>query len=76
MRIKLKNAFKSLGMWLLTLHLGLLLASIMEDIFILSGLGFIIWATFLLSKIAGIYILGATLVIIGLYLARYPTRKE
>lgn len=75
MMIKLKNTFRSLGRWLLALHLGLLIASFIEDIFILSGLGFIIWATFLLSKIAGIYVLGGILFGIGAYLARNPLRK-
>ncbi len=76
MRIKLKKAFKALIKWLLDFHLGLLLASFIEDIFIFSGLGFIIWATFLLSNIAGLYALGACLIIIGVYLTRNPIRRE
>lgn len=75
MIIKLKTVLKTLIQWLLALHLGVLIADFIEDICILSGLGFIIWATFLLSKIAGIYALGICLFGIGIYLARQPTGK-
>lgn len=76
MKIKLKNIFKFLIRWLFVLHLRAFIADFIEDICILSGLGFIIWATFLLSKIAGIYVLGACLVIVGVYIARSPIRRE
>lgn len=53
-----------------------LLNSCIEDILILSGLACIVIATFLLSKIAGIYVLGFTLVGLGIYFTKCPLRKE
>jgi hypothetical protein len=46
------------------------LGKIAEDFLILSGLIFIISATFMLNKIAGIYVLGFILLFIGLLIAR------
>jgi hypothetical protein len=41
-----------------------------DDILILGGLGVVIAATFILSTIAGLYALGATLFLLGVYFAR------
>ena len=43
-----------------------------EDIFILSGLILIIIATFSLSKIIGMYVLGAILFGLGVFFSRHP----
>ena len=47
----------------------------MEDILIVSGLIFIIKATFLLSTIAGLYCLGVCLLALGIYFTVFPARK-
>ena len=47
-----------------------------EDIFILTGLIFIVVATFMLSEIAGIYVLGIILLLIGLLMARKPKERR
>lgn len=44
-----------------------------EDVLIISGLGFIVWASFLVGRILGLYTLGAVLVGLGWFLARSPT---
>lgn len=46
-----------------------------EDIFIISGLLLIVIATFLVSKIAGIYVLGIILFGIGIFFSRHPPRR-
>ena len=46
-----------------------------EDIFILSGLILIIIATFSLSKIIGMYVLGIVLFGIGIFLSRHPPKE-
>lgn len=46
-----------------------------EDILILSGLTCIVWATFLLSKIAGLYAIGLVLFGLGAYIAINPPRR-
>mgnify|MGYP001168682900 CR=1 FL=1 len=43
-----------------------------EDFFIISGLILIVIATFLLSKIIGIYVLGAILFGLGVFFSRHP----
>jgi len=44
-----------------------------EDVLIISGLGFIVWASFLVGRILGLYVLGVVLVGLGWFLARSPT---
>ena len=46
-----------------------------EDIFIISGLALIVIATFLLSKIIGMYVLGIILFGIGVFFSRHPPRR-
>ncbi len=46
-----------------------------EDILIFSGLIIIIWTTFIISKIAGRYCLGITLVLLGIYFAKNPPER-
>jgi hypothetical protein len=43
-----------------------------EDILIVSGLALVIYATFLLSKIGGIYCAGAALFGLGVWFAKHP----
>ncbi|GMA48655.1 hypothetical protein GCM10025857_39650 [Alicyclobacillus contaminans] len=45
-----------------------------DDILVLSGLAVICWATFLLSFIAGLYVIGVILCGLAVLLAKY-TRK-
>lgn len=47
-----------------------------EDILILSGLTVIVITTFLLSKIAGLYCLGAVLFGLGVYFSISPPEKR
>ncbi|WP_333860791.1 hypothetical protein [Clostridium sp.] len=49
-----------------------LIKNYIEDILIISGLLTIIGATFLVSKIIGIYALGIVLLSLGIYFAKYP----
>ena len=46
-----------------------------EDFFIISGLILIVIATFLLSKIIGMYVLGIVLFGIGVFLSRHPPKE-
>jgi len=46
-----------------------------EDFFIISGLILIVIATFLLSKIIGMYVLGVVLLGIGIFLSRHPPKE-
>lgn len=46
-----------------------------EDILIFGGLVLTIIATFLWSKIAGLYVLGGCLFGLGVYFAKYPLKK-
>lgn len=71
----MKNILKTLGKWLFNLHLGRFLADCIEDLCILSGLTCIVIATFLLSKIAGLYMLGACLFGLGIWFTKNPLRK-
>ncbi|MHB9950779.1 hypothetical protein CF055_17350 [Clostridium botulinum] len=50
-----------------------LLKNIPEILFIL-GIFFIIFSTFLINKIAGMYVLGAILTILGVLFARHEGR--
>jgi hypothetical protein len=50
-------------------------ASIIEDLLILSGLGFVIYATFLVNQIAGFYCAGACLFGLGAWITAHPKRK-
>jgi len=52
------------------------ISNYVEDILIISGLMIMIKATFLLSKIAGLYALGGVLLLLGLYFARNPTERS
>lgn len=44
-----------------------------EDVLIISGLGFIVWASFLVGRVLGLYTLGVVLIGLGWFLARSPT---
>lgn len=46
----------------------------LDDVLILGGLTIIVTATFLISKIIGIYILGVVLFGLGVFFSRYPPR--
>lgn len=46
-----------------------------DDILIISGLIFIITATFLLSKILGLYVFGGSLFGLGVYFTKYPFKR-
>jgi len=48
----------------------------MEDILILVGLFIIIVATFLISKIAGLYVTGVILFGLGIYFSKYPLYRR
>ena len=52
-----------------------LISKYIEDILIISGLTFIVVATFLWSKIVGYYSLGITLLALGIFFTRFPNRK-
>lgn len=73
--IKLKKAIKSIRKWLFNLHLGTHIGAYIEDILIFCGLGFVVYATFLLSRVGGFYCLGVCLFGLGVYFTRNPTRK-
>ena len=47
-----------------------------EDFLIIAGLVIINYATFQLHYLAGMYCLGATMMLVGFTIARYPPRKE
>lgn len=47
----------------------------LEDILIISGLLIIMAATFLISKIIGLYITGAVLFGLGVYFSRNPLKR-
>lgn len=47
-----------------------------EDILILSGLTLIVIATFLVSVIIGIYILGIILFGLGVFFSRHPPKEK
>lgn len=53
-----------------------LIKNYIEDILILSGLAVLVTTTFLFSKIAGLYSLGAVLFGLGVYFARYPIKRR
>lgn len=46
-----------------------------NDLLILSGLFFIVFATFLISKIAGFYCLGIVLLLLGIWFTLAPPNK-
>jgi hypothetical protein len=46
-----------------------------DDLFIFSGLGILILTTFAINKFAGLYSLGAVLLILGLFFAMTNSRK-
>lgn len=46
------------------------LADYAEDLLIVAGLGVVVWASFLVSVVLGLYTLGAVLIVVGLLLAR------
>lgn len=75
MKINIKSKPKQFGKWLLSGSLQRFIAKYIEDVCILGGLYFIIKATFLLSKIGGFYVLGACLLVIGIWFTRNPARK-
>lgn len=47
-----------------------------EDFLIVAGLVLINAATFRLHQIAGMYCLGATLMLVGFAISRHPPKKE
>lgn len=55
--------------------LKLFFMNYMEDILIISGLAVIVKTTFLFSEIAGLYTLGAILLLLGIYFAKNPLRR-
>jgi hypothetical protein len=46
-----------------------------EDILILGGLTIIVMATFLVSKVIGLYVLGTTMFGLGIFFSRHPPRR-
>lgn len=58
------------------LHLLAFIMGYLEDILIISGLTFIVKATFLLSKIAGIYCIGVFLLALGIYFTKFPPQRR
>lgn len=48
----------------------------LEDLFIFGGLACIVTATFLLSKIAGLYVLGFCLLMLGIFVATHPAERR
>lgn len=71
----MKNNLKLIKKWLISLNFGRFIASYFEDFCIFSGLFFIVFATFKLSKIAGLYCLGICLLLLGIWFTRNPIRK-
>lgn len=53
-----------------------ILSKFTEDFFIFLGLILIVIATFMINKVAGIYILGFVFLVIGLLLARKPPKRR
>lgn len=51
------------------------LLSYVEDFLIFTGLFLIVFATFLINKIAGIYASGIVLFLMGIWFAKYPFKK-
>jgi hypothetical protein len=47
----------------------------LDDILILGGITAIVTATFLLHTVAGIYVLGASMLALGIWFARNPIGK-
>lgn len=45
----------------------------LDDILIFGGLACIVGATFLLSKIIGLYVLGFCLLLLGIFVATHPS---
>jgi hypothetical protein len=70
-----KKVIKNFKNWLFKLHIGRIICLIYEDILIFTGLYFIILATFMLSKIAGLYCLGGLLLGLGVYFGLFPIKK-
>lgn len=60
----IQKALQFAGKWL-NLYL--------DDILIFGGLACIVGATFLLSKIAGLYVLGVCLLLLGIFVATHPS---
>lgn len=54
----------------------IIILNYIEDIFIVSGLLLIIIATFLVSIIAGIYVLGVVLFGLGIFFTRHPPKPR
>lgn len=52
------------------------IARFLEDILVLSGLLIIIIATFLISKIAGLYVTGVVLFGLGVYFSIFPLKRR
>jgi hypothetical protein len=73
--LKTKNQREAIKKWLFSLHLGHIIGLFYEDILILSGLFFIVMATFMLSKVAGFYCLGGCLFGLGVYFTLFPIKK-
>ena len=53
-----------------------ILSNYSEDFFIFLGLVLIVTATFMINKIAGIYVLGFLLIFIGVLIARKPKERR
>jgi Zn-dependent membrane protease YugP len=72
----MKNTLKNIKNLCKKVHPLLFIGKNIEDILILSGLIVIIKATFLLSKIGGMYCLGAVLLALGIFFTKYPIRRR
>jgi hypothetical protein len=72
---KLKKILRVIKKRVFNIHLGAIIANFIEDIFIFGGLFFIVFATFMISKIIGFYVLGVCLLGLGIWFTRNPIRK-
>ncbi|AOY76910.1 hypothetical protein BJL90_14230 [Clostridium formicaceticum] len=52
-----------------------ILLSHLEDIFIFCGLFLIVVTTFIVNVIVALYTLGGVLLILGIFLSKYPLKK-
>lgn len=52
------------------------IADFIEDILILAGLIVINYAAFQINEVAGLFTVGATLLLVGFTIARHPPKKE
>lgn len=72
----MKKTLKFIKDKLKSMHLIRLMFKYLEDLLIVSGLIIIVKATFLLSKLAGMYCLGFVLLMLGIYFAKNPPSER